>query len=119
MKSDGWMDVFEKELLVQRYSYCSIQNYKSAVKGFLQMVVDKYSHPLEVTETDIEDYLCRKIDKYHIGLSSQRLIVASIDKFYISVSTGNFNQTSLSAYKVNAYLCTSQVDESVMDIVSN
>lgn len=122
MKSDGWMDVFEKELLVQRYSYCSIQNYKSAVKGFLQMVVDKFSHPLEVTETDIEDYLFRKIDKYHIGLSSQRLIVASIDKFYISVFHRQLQIKHLYPHTKSkclpVYLTTGEMSR-LMDIVSN
>lgn len=85
MKTDGWIDAFERELLLQRYSSCSIQNYKSAIRGFLQMVVETYSHPLEVVETDIEQYLFRKIEKFNIGISSQRLIVASIEKFYASL----------------------------------
>lgn len=85
MKTDGWINEFERELLLQRYSSCSIQNYKSAIRGFLQMVVEKYGHPLEIAETDIEQYLSRKIEIYNIGISSQRLIVASIEKFYSSL----------------------------------
>lgn len=85
MKTDGWINEFEWKMILQRYSSSSIQNYKSAVRGFLQLAEKKYSHPLEVTETDIEKYLFRKIEDEHIGASYQRLIVASIDKYYLSM----------------------------------
>ena len=85
MNTDHLINEFERKMIVQRYSPNSIQNYKSAVRGFLQLGEKKYSHPLEITETEIEKYLFWKIEKHHIGTSYQRLIVTSIDKFYLSL----------------------------------
>jgi site-specific recombinase XerD len=75
MNTDHLINEFERKMIVQRYSPNSIQNYKSAVRGFLQLGEKKYSHPLEITETEIEKYLFWKIEKHHIGTSYQRLIV--------------------------------------------
>ena len=85
MRTDDLITEFKRKMIVQRYSPNSIQNYKSAVRGFLELAEKKYSHPLEVTETNIEKYIYWKIEKHHIGASYQRLIVASIDKFYLSM----------------------------------
>lgn len=85
MNTDNLINEFERKMNVLRYSPNSIQNYKSAVRGFLQLAQKKYRHPLEITETDIEKYLFWKIEKHLIGASCQHLIVASIDKFYLSM----------------------------------
>lgn len=85
MKTDDLLQDFERRLVVQHYSPSSIQNYKSAISGFLKLAEIKYSHPMEVSDADIEKYVYWKIEKYHIGASYQRLIVASIDKFYLSL----------------------------------
>lgn len=55
------------------------------------MAQNRYSHPLDITETEIEKYLLRKIEEHRIGASYQRLIVASIDKFYLSVFNRQLN----------------------------
>ena len=91
MKTDDLMNEFERRMIVQRYSPISIQNYKSAVGSFLQLAEKKYSHPLEITEADIEKYLFWKIEKHRIGTSYQRLIVASIDKFFLSMFNTQLN----------------------------
>lgn len=85
MKTEELLLEFERKMIVQRYSPNSIQNYKSAVRCFLQLAEKKFSHPLEITETEIEKYIYWKMEKHRIGASYQRLIVASIDKFYLSM----------------------------------
>lgn len=73
---------YERKLILQRYSKNSILNYKSAVKSFLQIAERKFSSPDEIGVAEIEKYVFWKIEKHTISHSSQRMIVASIDKFY-------------------------------------
>jgi site-specific recombinase XerD len=42
----------------------------------------RFSNPDKLSELEIEKYVCRKIKKDHISSSYQRMIIASIDKFY-------------------------------------
>lgn len=51
----------------------------------LQIAAKKFNTPEELTEIEIEKYIYWKIEKHGIGSSYQRMIVASIDKFYDSV----------------------------------
>ena len=83
MKTKDLLIEFEYKLIEQKYSISSIHNYLSTMGCFLQQNKNKYSNPLDITEKDIEEYLLWKIEKDGIGDSYQRLIVASIDKFYI------------------------------------
>lgn len=76
---------FERKLVLQRYSANSISNYKSSVGSFLNIAKRKFSHPSEIDELAIEKYVLWKIEKHRIGSSHQRMIVASIDKFYKSL----------------------------------
>lgn len=76
---------FKRKLIIQRYSHNSIQNYTSALYVFLQIAAKKFNTPEELTEIEIEKYIYWKIEKHGIGSSYQRMIVASIDKFYDSV----------------------------------
>jgi len=82
----------------------------------------KFSHPLEMKETDIEKYLFWKIEKHHIGASYQRLIVASIDKFYLSLFNTQLNIKHLYPHAKNkslpVYLTTREVSR-LMDGVTN
>ncbi|OJV38664.1 MAG: hypothetical protein BGO33_09075 [Bacteroidia bacterium 43-41] len=113
MEIDDLMNGFERKMIVQRYSPNSVQNYKSAVRCFLQLAEKKYSHPLEITETDIEKYLFWKIEKHRIGTSYQRLIVASIDKFFLSMFNTQLNIKHLYPRTRNkslpVYLTTSEM----------
>lgn len=76
---------FEQKLILQRYSLNSIRNYKSAVKSFLETAEKKFSHPNELNEEMIEKYVLWKVQKHKVGVSHQRMIIASIDKFYKSL----------------------------------
>ncbi len=76
---------FEQKLILQRYSLNSIRNYKSAVKSFLETAEKKFSHPNELNEVMIEKYVLWKVQKHKVGVSHQRMIIASIDKFYKSL----------------------------------
>jgi integrase/recombinase XerD len=42
MKTTDLLEEFEQKLIAQRYSPISIQNYKSAVRCFLQLAEKKY-----------------------------------------------------------------------------
>lgn len=75
---------FGRKLAIQRYSTSSILNYVSAVKSFLQVAGKRFNHPVELGEIEIEKYVHWKIEKHHISSSYQRMIVASIEKFYSS-----------------------------------
>ncbi len=122
MNIDGWISEFERKMIIQRYSPNSIQNYKSAVRAFLQLAERKYCHPMEVKEADIEKYLFWKIEKHHIGTSYQRLIVASIDKFFRSMFNIQLNIKHLYPHAKNkslpVYLTTREVGR-LMDNVTN
>lgn len=76
---------FEQKLILQRYSLNSIRNYKSAVKSFLETAEKKFSHPNELNQEMIEKYVLWKVQKHKVGVSHQRMIIASIDKFYKSL----------------------------------
>ena len=91
MKTKDLLIEFEYKLIEQQYSISSIQNYLSTMGCFLQQNKNKYSNPLDITETDIEEYLLLKIENHSIGDSYQRLIVASIDKFYIYLFNVHLN----------------------------
>lgn len=89
MKINDLIVTFERKLKLQRYSANSIKNYISAVKSFLQIAAKKFDHPDQLSESEIEKYVFWKIEKHKISSSYQRLIVASIDKFYQSVLNRN------------------------------
>jgi site-specific recombinase XerD len=74
------------------------------VRGFLQVAERKFSHPLEVNKTDIEKYIYWKIEKHHCSTSYQRLIVASLDKFYLSLFHTQLNIKHLYPHTKNKSL---------------
>lgn len=80
-----YLSEFERKLVLQRYSKNSIVNYKSAVRSFLQIAERKFNDPKDLGADEIEKYVFWKIEKHKISNSYQRLIIASIDKFYLSV----------------------------------
>ena len=82
MNIDELIRQFENKLVLQRYSTNSIKNYVSAVRGFLEIASYKFEYPKEISEEDIEKYILWKVEKHKVGASHQRMIVASIDKFY-------------------------------------
>ena len=122
VNTNGWINEFERKMIIQRYSPNSIQNYKSAVRAFLQLAERKYSHPREVKDADIEKYLFWRIEKHHIGASYQRLIVASIDKFYLSMFNTHLNIKHLYPHTKNKSLpvyLTSRETSRLINCVTN
>ncbi|MGI6319987.1 MAG: site-specific tyrosine recombinase/integron integrase [Bacteroidales bacterium] len=113
---------FEEKLQLQRYSENSISNYKSAVKSFLEVADKKFPDPKEIDETIIEKYLLWKINKHKISASYQRIIVASIDKFYKSLYDVKLDiqhlYPSRKAKPLPNYLTLSEV-KSMIDVVEN
>ena len=91
MDIENLIAVFERKLSLQRYSVNSIKNYSSVVRSFLQMAEKRFHRPDELSENEIEKYVYWKIRKDHVSSSYQRMIVASIDKFYSSVVGKNLN----------------------------
>ncbi|NLA24955.1 MAG: tyrosine-type recombinase/integrase [Bacteroidales bacterium] len=91
MNIENLLKEFEHKLVLQRYSHNSIKNYVSSVKSFLELAQKKYANPNEISEKSIEKYVLWKIEKHKISPSYQRMIVASLDKFYQSVFNRKLN----------------------------
>lgn len=85
MEIDKLLLTFEKRLRLQRYSEASIRNYKTTVDAFLKLAKKKYSNPEDLDAKKIEKYVYWLIEKKNISASYQRLVLASIDKFYFLV----------------------------------
>ncbi len=85
MDVDSLIKKFEQKLILQRYSANSILIYKSVLRSFLKLTEKKFAHPNEIDEEVIEKYVYWKVDKHKISSSHQRLIVASLEKFYKSL----------------------------------
>jgi len=66
------ISVFERKLMLQRYSAGSIKNYSSSVRSFLQVAEKRFDQPDELNENEIEKYVYRKIREDHISSSYQR-----------------------------------------------
>ena len=91
MNIDKLMQEFEQKLILQRYSIHSIQNYKSSVRFFLELANKKYKQPSDINEEIIEKYILWRIKKHKISSSHQRMIIASIDKFYKALFNKDLN----------------------------
>jgi hypothetical protein len=61
--------VFERKLMLQRYSAGSIKNYSSSVRSFLQVAEKRFDQSDELNENEIEKYVYRKIREDHISSS--------------------------------------------------
>ena len=108
---------FEQKLTLQLYSPNSIRNYKSAIGSFLEIAQKKLSDATEIDEVIIEKYVLWKVQKHKIGSSHQRMIVASIDKFYTSVYNKKLNIKHLyparKSYSLPNYLTTDEVKKMI------
>jgi len=82
MEVNKLIEKYEQRLTMQRYSPNSIRNYSSSVSSFLKLANRKYSNIEEVNEFIVEKYLLWKIQNHSIGYSQQRMIIASIEKFF-------------------------------------
>jgi site-specific recombinase XerD len=61
MDIENLIAVFERKLILQRYSDGSIKNYSSSVRSFLQVAEKRFDQPDELNENEIEKYVYRKI----------------------------------------------------------
>lgn len=113
---------YERKLVLQRYSENSILNYKSALKSFLQIAAQKFNSPNEMSVAEIEKYVYWKIEKHAISPSYQRMIVASIGKFYQLVVGVDLNLKHLyPSRKIHAlpkYLSVNEVKR-MIDLTTN
>jgi|GEM_PF-1586346 len=63
------ISVFERKLMLQRYSAGSFKNDGSSVRSFLQVAEKRFDQPDGLNENEIEKYVYRKIRKDHISSS--------------------------------------------------
>ena len=82
MEIHSFINQFERSLRIQRYSDATIRNYKSALESFLKLADKKFSSINEIDSSVVEKYIYWMIEKHGIGPSYQRMVVASIDKFF-------------------------------------
>jgi site-specific recombinase XerD len=69
MDIENLIAVFERKLILQRYSDGSIKNYSSSVRSFLQVAEKRFDQSDELNENEIEKYVYWKIRKDHISSS--------------------------------------------------
>lgn len=83
------------------------------MRSFLEVAEKKFSHPSELDEISIEKYVLWKVQQHKIGSSQQRMIVASIDKFYASIYSKKLNIKHLyparKSYSLPNYLTINEV----------
>jgi site-specific recombinase XerD len=77
-----YLQSFTERLQIQRYSSSSIKNFNSNLFQFLTIASHKYASAEEIEIAAIEKYIFWKIKKDNISASHQRIILASIAKFY-------------------------------------
>lgn len=82
MNIQDYLQSFTERLQIQRYSPSSIKNYNSNLFQFLTIAFHKYPSAEEIEIAAIEKYIFWKIKKDNISASHQRIILASIAKFY-------------------------------------
>lgn len=82
MNIQDYLQSFTERLQIQRYSPSSIKNYNSNLFQFLTIASHKYASAEEIEIAAIEQYIFWKIKKDNISASHQRIILASIAKFY-------------------------------------
>ena len=122
MNIQNYLQRFIERLQIQRYSPSSIKNYQSNLFLFLTVVAHKYSAAEEVEIAAIEKYIHWKIKKDNISASHQRIILASITKFYELVFEKRINLKHLyplrKEYKLPNYLSTAEIKK-LIEITDN
>jgi integrase/recombinase XerD len=82
MDIQNYLQRFIERLQIQRYSPASIKNYQSNLFLFLTVTSHQFTSVEEIDKSTIENYIHWKIKKDNISASHQRIILASITKFY-------------------------------------
>jgi site-specific recombinase XerD len=119
METSSLIKDFQRKLVLQRYSKRSIDYYKSAVKSFLDIAAKKFDNPNIISDTDIEKYVLWKIEKFNISASYQRMIVASLDKFYKLIYNRNLNISHLYPSRKRTTLPKDISPQQVKDMIVN
>jgi site-specific recombinase XerD len=82
MNIQDYLQRYTERIQIQHYSPSSIKNYNSNLFQFLTFASHKYAFAEEIEIAVIEKYIFWKIKKDNISASHQRIILASIAKFY-------------------------------------
>ncbi|WP_374505110.1 tyrosine-type recombinase/integrase [Flavobacterium sp.] len=122
MNIQNYLQCFIERLQIQRYSPTSIKNYQSNLLLFLTVAAHKYSTAKEIEIAAIEKYIHWKIKKDNISASHQRIILASITKFYELVLEKRINLKHLypqrKEYKLPNYLSTTEIKK-LIEVTDN
>lgn len=122
MNIQDYLQRFTERLQIQRYSPSSIKNYKSNLLQFLKIASHKYTSAEEIEIAAIEKYIFWKIKNENISTSHQRIILASIAKFYELVLEKRINLKHLypqrKEHKPRNYLTFNEVNK-LIDITTN
>lgn len=122
MNTEKLLLEFELKLSLRRYSPNSIRNFKSVVRSFLEISESEFSHLNESEEEIIEKYILWKVNKHKTGISHQRMIIASIDKFYELIYNKELNikhlYPTVKSYSLPNYLTTEEVRK-LISVVDN
>lgn len=57
MQIPKYIELYRKDLILKNYAQCSIENYISQVKCFLEYFNDKFTEPSKINESYIKDWL--------------------------------------------------------------
>ena len=117
-----YLQRYTERLQIQRYSPSSIKNYQSNLFLFLTVTSQEFDSIEKIDITAIEKYIFWKIKKDNISASHQRIILASIAKFYELVLEKRINLKHLypqrKEYKLPNYLTFNEVTK-LIDITTN
>jgi site-specific recombinase XerD len=122
MNIQDYLQNFTERLQIQRYSPSSIKNYNSNLFQFLTIASHKYASAEEIEIVAIEKYIFWKIKKDNISASHQRIILASIAKFYELVIEKRINLKHLypqrKEHKLPNYLTFDEVKK-LIEVTQN
>lgn len=122
MNIQDYLQSFTERLQIQRYSPSSIKNYNSNLFQFLTIASHKYACAKEIEIAAIEKYIFWKIKKDNISASHQRIILASIAKFYELVIEKRINLKHLypqrKEHKLPNYLTFDEVKK-IIEVTHN
>jgi site-specific recombinase XerD len=122
MNIQDYLQRFTERLKIQRYSPSTIKNYNSNLFQFLKIATHEYASAQEIEFAVIEKYILWKIKKHNISASHQRIILASITKFYELVLEKRVNLKQLypqrEVLKLPNYLTFDEVTK-LIDVTNN
>lgn len=83
-KFETEITALEQALLLKRYSWRTIKNYKSCFRKFL--LHHEPLHPREITRSQMEAYLVKLIKERNISESHHKQIVAALGTYYREIA---------------------------------